>query len=345
MEKEAHSMHQEPKSGTRLKTPEEVILGTPGLSSDLRQKLVPIISALTRGGKIMASLISRGPLLGITGSAGKENIQGEEVQTLDRIGQDTFCQALGQTQKVRELLSEEEPLPTFFPESDPDGLLVAMDPLDGSSNISVNASIGSIFAIFRRSRTQEPEDLFGGDRREILAGAYILYSASTSFVMAIDQKTYLFTMDPSFGGEFLGTGEPVFFPSGGKIYSTNESYAPLWEQGIQDYITWVKTARQTVMTSRYIGALVGDLHRNLLKGGIYLYPAEGVPGKGHGKLRLLYEAYPMALICQFSGGIATDGVNPILSIKPGSDLHARVPLIAGPMDLVSEFHKRTGHPL
>ncbi|EQD79911.1 Fructose-1,6-bisphosphatase, partial [mine drainage metagenome] len=157
----------------------EIIFESKGLSPELKQKLVPIISAMTRGGKIMASLISRGPLLGITGSAGKENIQGEEVQTLDRIGQDTFCQVLGETKKVRELLSEEEPLPTFFPESDPDGLLVAMDPLDGSSNISVNASIGSIFAIFRRSSPSEKEDLFGGDGRELVAGAYILYSAST----------------------------------------------------------------------------------------------------------------------------------------------------------------------
>ena len=338
-------MDQGDKSTIRTKTPTEIILATPGLSPELKQKLLPIISALTRGGKIMSSLIARGPLLGITGSAGKENVQGEEVQTLDRIGQDTFCRVLEETQKVRELLSEEEPLPTFFPKSDPDGLLVAMDPLDGSSNISVNASIGSIFAVFRRSKTTGKENLFGGDDRELVAGAYILYSASTSFVMAIDQKTYLFTMDPSFGGEFLGTGEPLHFPAGGKIYSTNESYFPLWEKRIQDYILWVKSERQPVMTSRYIGALVGDLHRNLLKGGIYLYPAEGVPGKGHGKLRLLYEAYPMALICQFAGGIATDGIRSILSIKPGSDLHARVPLIAGPMDLVSEFHKKTGNPL
>ena len=338
-------MDQGLPSARRTKTPTEIILATPGIPDELKKKLLPIISALTSGGRIMASLIARGPLLGITGSAGKENIQGEEVQTLDRIGQDTFCQLLGETQKVRELLSEEEPLPTLFPRSDPDGLLVAMDPLDGSSNISVNASIGSIFAIFSQHPTSDQGAPFGGDKRELIAGAYILYSASTSFVMAIDQKTYLFTMDPSFGGEFLGTGEPLHFPTGGKIYSTNESYCPLWEKSIQDYISWVKTERKPVMTSRYIGALVGDLHRNLLKGGIYLYPAEGAPGKSHGKLRLLYEAYPMALICQFAGGIATDGYRSILSIKPGSDLHARVPLIAGPMDLVSEFHSKTGHPL
>ncbi|BAM07717.1 class 1 fructose-bisphosphatase [Leptospirillum ferrooxidans] len=338
-------MDQEPQSARRTKTPAEIILETPGIPDELKKKLLPIISALTSGGRIMASLIARGPLLGITGSAGKENIQGEEVQTLDRIGQDTFCQLLGETQKVRELLSEEEPLPTLFPQADPDGLLIAMDPLDGSSNISVNASIGSIFAIFSPPPSSDRGEIFGGDKRKLIAGAYILYSASTSFVIAVDQKTYLFTMDPSFGGEFLGTGEPLHFPSGGKIYSTNESYFPLWEKGIQDYITWVKSGRKPVMTSRYIGALVGDLHRNLLKGGIYLYPAEGAPGKNHGKLRLLYEAYPMALICQFAGGIATDGDRSILSIKPGSDLHARVPLIAGPMDLVSEFHTKTGHPL
>ncbi len=338
-------MREQFPSEQPLLTPMEVISRSPNFSTDEKRSLIPIFRAMVRGARIMSALIARGPLLGITGSAKKENVQGEEVQILDRIGQDTFSRIFEETHMVRELLSEEEPEPTLFPHADPKGLLVAMDPLDGSSNIAVNTSIGSIFSVFSPGPDHQPGDLFGGDDRTLLAGAYALYSASTSFVMAIDGKTYLFTMDPAAGGEFLGSGEPVFFPEGGKIYSTNESYAPRWSQEIQDYIIWVKYGRKPVMTSRYIGSLVGDFHRNLLKGGIYLYPAEGVPGKGRGKLRLLYEAYPMALICQGSGGIATDGQKPILSIRAEGDLHRRVPLIAGPMDLVAEFHEKTGHAL
>ncbi len=308
-----------------------------------RTPLLLVTAAIEQGGRKMAALLRKGPLLGITGSAHVRNIQGEDVQTLDQIGQETFLSLFRRTRAVLSVLSEESEMPEVLPFEEKHPLLLAMDPLDGSSNISVNAPIGSIFSVFHPQvpSPTSPEDLFLKVGFPLLS-AYLLYSVSTSLVLAFSGETRVFTLDPD-TGEFLGDGLPCRFPEKGKIYSTNEAYLPLWEKSLQEYVSWLKKDRNPAMILRYIGALVGDFHRNLLKGGIYLYPAEAGE-KSSGKLRLLYEAYPMAHIAKNSGGIATDGKQDILSIIPRS-VHQRVPLVVGPADLVCEFHERTGNPL
>ena len=309
-----------------------------------RTSLLLVTGAIEQGGRVMAALLRKGPLVGVTGSALVRNIQGEEVQKLDQIGQDTFLSLFRRSRAVMSVLSEEAEHPENLPYDQKNPLLVAMDPLDGSSNTSINAPIGSIFAVFRpplSSSSTAPEDLFLKAASPVLS-AYLLYSVSTSLVLSFSGETRVFTLDPD-TGEFLGVDMPFRFPENGKIYSTNEAYLPHWEKSLQEYVFWIKSERNPAMILRYIGALVGDFHRNLLKGGIYLYPAEAGE-KSSGKLRLLYEAYPMAHIAKNSGGIATDGKQDILSIVPRS-IHQRVPLVVGPSDLVYEFHERTGNPL
>ncbi|AFS54436.1 class 1 fructose-bisphosphatase [Leptospirillum ferriphilum] len=332
-------MYKNPSFGT----PFDFIMEKTSDNQTERTPLLLITAAIEQGGRTMASLLRKGPLLGITGSAQIRNVQGEEVQTLDQIGQETFLGLFRRSRAVLSVLSEEAEMPEVLPCDEKTSLLVAMDPLDGSSNISVNAPIGSIFSIFRppAPSSSSPEGLFLNASSPLLS-AYLLYSVSTSLVLAFSGETRVFTLDPD-TGEFLGDGSPWRFPDKGKIYSTNEAYLPRWEKPLQDYLSWIKKERNPSMILRYIGALVGDFHRNLLKGGIYLYPAEAGE-KTSGKLRLLYEACPMAHIARNAGGIATDGKQDILTIVPRS-VHQRVPLIVGSVDLVREFQERTGHPL
>ncbi len=327
-------------------TPFDLITQQTDPGNPERQTLISILHAIEQGGRKISALLQRGPLLGITGSTHAQNIQGEEVQAMDQIGQETFLTLFRQSGSVLGVLSEEAEHPDLLPVTHSAPCLVAMDPLDGSSNLSVNAPVGSIFALFRPSGHTSPsgESLFLDSSGNLIAAAYLLYSVSTTLVLAIGTETHSFTLDPS-TGEYLGSGVALKFPEGGKIYSTNEGYLPYWEKSLQQYMGWIKTDRNPAMILRYIGALVGDFHRNLLKGGIYLYPADVKNGKkSSGKLRLLYEAYPMAFIARNAGGIATDGTIPILSIVP-NNVHQRVPLIVGPMDLVREFQDHSGSPL
>lgn len=329
-------------------TPFDQIQKASGLERDERQSLNAIIAAIENGGRKIASLLRRGPILDITGSAHTKNVQGEEVQQMDQIAQDTFLTYFRQSGVVQALLSEESELPDLFPVDGTAPLLVAMDPLDGSSNLAVNASVGSIFAIFRpgvpRAGAKQEQDLFRDSAGGLFAACYLLYSVSTSLVLAIDESVHVYTLDPS-TGEFLGTGKSSRFPEGGKIYSVNEAYFPSWDAPLQEYIQWIKTHRKPSMIHRYIGALVGDFHRNLLKGGIYLYPPDASDrAKASGKLRLLYEAYPMAFIARAAGGMATDGQRSILDIRPDHH-HQRIPLVVGPSDLIREFQEKVGAPI
>ncbi|MHB1285754.1 MAG: class 1 fructose-bisphosphatase [Leptospirales bacterium] len=328
-------------------TPFDLIMQQTDPGDPERQTLISTIHAIEQGGRKISALLQRGPLLGITGSAHAQNVQGEEVQAMDQIGQETFLTLFRQSGSVLGVLSEEAEHPDLLPVTHSAPCLVAMDPLDGSSNLSVNAPVGSIFALFRPSGqdgSPSGETLFINSSSNLIAAAYLLYSVSTTLVLAIGREAHTFTMEPA-TGEYLGSGVALKFPEGGKIYSTNEGYLPSWEKPLQQYMGWIKTERNPTMILRYIGALVGDFHRNLLKGGIYLYPADIKNGKkSSGKLRLLYEAYPMAFIARNAGGIATDGTTPILSIVP-NNVHQRVPLIVGSLDLVREFQDHTGSPL
>ena len=222
--------------------------------------------------------------------------------------------------------------------------IVVFDPLDGSSNIDVNVSVGTIFGIWRRKSALDhlqDEDLLQPGS-ELVAAGYVIYGSSTMFVYTAGHGVHGFTLDPSIG-EFLLSHENITTPFSGTIYSVNEAYEPKWEQPVKDVVRRLKYGRDGDgnggMTARYIGSLVADFHRNLLKGGVYLYPP--TIGKPGGKLRLMCEAAPLAMVAENAGGYASDGHGPILEIVP-DDLHMRVPLYIGSRGDVLWIEKMLG---
>ena len=216
--------------------------------------------------------------------------------------------------------------------------VVLMDPLDGSSNIDVNVSVGTIFSIYRRithrGDATQLEDFLQPGKRQIAAG-YVIYGSSTMLVYTTGKGTHGFTLDPALG-EFYLSHENISIPEMGYMYSINEGNYAMFPDGIKKYIKFcqeIDSETRRPYTSRYIGSLIADVHRNMLKGGIYMYPSTAQSPKG--KLRLLYECNPVAMIVEQAGGIATDGENRILDLKP-TELHQRVPLICGSREMVRQ---------
>ncbi len=303
--------------------------------------LTRLLSSMQLASKIVNREINRAGLAhDILGKAGNENIQGEEQMKLDVFANDHFIHALKSQEEVCGIGSEEND--DFLGQKD--GLpatgkyVVLMDPLDGSSNIDVNVSIGTIFSIFHRvSPIGTPvtiEDFLQPGTHQIAAG-YVIYGSSTMMVYTTGKGVNGFTFDPSIGSFFLSHPN-LKFPASGNIYSMNEGNSGDCSQGIQDYLKWVKESDKDTRrpySARYIGSLVADFHRNLLKGGIYIYPATNKAPKG--KLRLLYEANPLAMLAEQAGGTCTDGTQRIMDIKP-SELHQRVPLFVGEKGMVAK---------
>jgi fructose-1,6-bisphosphatase I len=285
--------------------------------------------------KIIAASIRRAGLVNILGAAGVQNVQGEEQQKLDIFANETLKNCLKHTGRVCVMGSEEDddiiPVPPEYPVGK---YAVLFDPLDGSSNIDVNSAVGTIFSIYRRvsmhGRGTSADVLQPGCKQ--VAAWYVMYGSSTMLVYTTGQGAHGFTLDPTIG-EFLLSHPRIITPRVGKYYSVNESNFPRWDKGMQTAVRGLKgdltpdTADGvTPKNSRYIGSLVGDFHRNLISGGIFLYPADTKnPG---GKLRLMYEASPMAFLAEQAEGSATDGVNRILDIMPDK-LHQRTPLVIG----------------
>ncbi len=304
-----------------------------------------ILSQIIFAAKVVAAQVSHAGLVeDILGKAGKTNISGDDVQKLDIYANKVFINALNYIGKVCVMASEEEPdmipIPNEYPKGD---YVVMFDPLDGSTNIDVNVSIGTIFGIYRRmtdSGDGTLEDCLQTGHKLFGAG-YIIYSSSTILVYSTGTGVNGFSLDPSVG-EFILSHPDIKMPKRGKIYSTNEGNAPYWKKGTKEYIEYLKSENNTLKkpySSRYIGSLVADFHRNLLKGGIFLYPEDiKDPKKPTGKLRLLYEANPLAFIAEQAGGYASTGYEPILGIKPTA-LHQRVPLIIGSKDDVLEYEQ------
>ena len=287
-----------------------------------------LLSGITLATKIIEAQVRRAGLLDILGSTGLSNVQGEIVQKLDRIANDTILRCLGYRGNVGIMVSEEEDEPHIIKEcSDPDSYIVLFDPLDGSSNIDVNVSIGTIFSILQR-REELPagtamDHILQPGFRQVAAG-YVIYSSSTVMAYTTGDGVHMFTLDPGIGAYRL-TRERVTIPQDGNTYSVNEAYHAQFPEGIQRYLDWTKTdeANQSL---RYIGSLVADFHRTLLKGGVFLYPPTKKTPRG--KLRLLYEANPLAFLAEQAGGAATDGKQRILDKVPTA-LHERTPLIIG----------------
>lgn len=294
-----------------------------------------LINAIIVAAKVISREVTKAGLVDILGYAGRKNIQDERVQKLDDFANHTMIARLQACGEVCALGSEEDPDLITIPRQFRKGhYTVIFDPLDGSSNIDANVSIGTIFSVFRRISPDQDdgtlEDLLQPGYKQAAAG-YVLYGSATLLVYSLGHGVHGFTLDPSVG-EFLLSHESIRIPERGKIYSINEAYTNFWDPGIKSYIDYLKDPsadHKTSYSSRYIGSLVADFHRNLLYGGIFLYPADKKdPRKPHGKLRLTCECNPLAFLVEQAGGKASTGTERILDIVP-QELHQRVPLIIG----------------
>jgi fructose-1,6-bisphosphatase I len=276
----------------------------------------------------------------ILGAQGEKNIQGEEQQKLDVIADNAFIKAFELGGEVCGIASEEnDDFVAFENEISKNGKYVVLfDPLDGSSNIDVNVSIGTIFSIYRRispvGTIATLEDMLQCGTEQVAAG-YVLYGSSTMLVYTTGKGVNGFTLDPSIG-EYCLSHPNMIMPKNGRLYAMNEGNINECEEGLKHYISYCQSREnQTGMpySGRYIGSLVADFHRNLIKGGIYIYP--DVLSAPEGKLRLLYECNPLAFIAEQAGGLATTGRHRILEIQP-SRLHQRVPYFVGSKDMVEK---------
>lgn len=302
-------------------------------------ELSGILSSLRLVAKIIHRDINKAGLTNnIIGNSGVENVQGETQMKLDLFAHNTMKQALITREEVAGFASEEEEnFVAFDTERGRNAKYVILtDPLDGSSNIDVNVAVGTIFSIYRRvSPIGTPvtlEDFLQPGHKQVAAG-YIVYGSSTMLVYTTGNGVNGFTYDPSLG-VFCLSHENIQIPTNGKIYSINEGQYLKFPMGVKKYIKYCQEKDKSTdrpYTSRYIGSLVSDFHRNMLKGGIYIYPSATTYPKG--KLRLLYEGNPMAFLAEQAGGIASDGKDRILDIQP-KELHERVPLFVGSREMV-----------
>lgn len=289
--------------------------------------------------KIIARETTRAGLVSILGAAESENVHGERQQKLDLFADETIFKINDHTGRLCAMASEEhEEIIDIPPHFDTGKYILLYDPLDGSSNIDVNVSIGTIFAIHRKISTGERgtlEDVLqpGG---ALVAAGYVIYGSSTMMVYSTGQGVHGFTLDPSVG-EFLLSHENIRIPKTAKYYSVNQGNEKYWTAGVRRYVKWLQGIHGTghePLGHRYIGSLVADFHRNMLRGGIYLYPGDlKERSKPYGKLRLMYEAQALAFLVEQAGGYASDGIGALLDIKPHR-LHQRVPLFIGNRDLV-----------
>ena len=278
----------------------------------LDDEAILLLTEIASATKEISGKVRKAGLLGILGSAGKVNVQGEEVQKLDELANELLIESLRNCGKACQITSEEVEDCLVVSES---GYAVAFDPLDGSSNIDVNVSIGTIFSVHRDSVMKRG--------RELLAAGYVIYGPSTVLVISLGKGVSAFTLDPESGNYLLSHPE-IKLPEKGKIYSINEANREKWlSDGLREFIDYLKGEKYTL---RYVGSMVADVHRTLFKGGIFIYPAD--KKNTSGKLRLLYEASPMAFLIEQAGGLASTGEMNILDVVP-SELHQRVPVILG----------------
>ncbi|MEA9393073.1 class 1 fructose-bisphosphatase [Acerihabitans sp. TG2] len=306
-------------------------------------ELTALLSAIKLGAKIIHRDINTAGLVDILGTSGVSNIQGEVQMKLDLFANEKLKAALKARGQVAGIASEEEDnIVIFDGERSTSGkYVVLMDPLDGSSNIDVNVSVGTIFSIYRRitpmgSPVNETDFLQPGSQQ--VAAGYVVYGSSTMLVYTTGCGVHAFTYDPSIG-VFCLSHESVRFPATGNMYSINEGNYIKFPTGVKKYIKYCQEmdeATHRPYTSRYIGSLVSDFHRNLLKGGIYLYPSTATHPQG--KLRLLYECNPIAFLAEQAGGKASDGKNRILDIQP-EKLHQRSPFFVGTESMVNDAER------
>ena len=316
---------------TSVITIERFIIEQERLYPEATGELSNLLYDIALGAKIIAAAVRRAGLLNILGSAGAMNIQGEEQQKLDVFANEALKNSMSYTGRVCVMASEEDEEVITTDGNGPRGkYAVLFDPLDGSSNIDNNNPVGTIFSIYRRLSMEGNgtlKDVLQPGRNQVAAG-YIMYGSSVMMVYTTGQGVHGFTLDPTIG-EFVLSHPDIRTPESGMYYSVNESYFARWSPGMQRAVRGFHgdfPERIRGKNSRYIGALVADFHRNLVSGGVFLYPEE--THKPSGKLRLCYEASPLAFIAEHAGGSATDGLNRILDLVP-TELHQRTPLVIG----------------
>lgn len=306
-------------------------------------ELSRLLSSIKIASKIVNREVNKAGIADILGKAGNENVQGEEQMKLDVFANDIFIDALSHREIVCGIASEEKE--NFIEikgnenNAHMNNYVVLIDPLDGSSNVDVNVSVGTIFSIYRRvtpaGSPVKIEDFLQKGVNQVAAG-YVIYGSSTMLVYTTGNGVNGFTLDPSVGTYFLSHPN-MTYPKTGKIYSVNEGNYAKFPQGVKEYIKYCQEEEgNRPYTSRYIGSLVADFHRNMIKGGIYIYPSYA--HAPNGKLRLLYECNPMAFLAEQAGAKATNGFQRILEIEPTS-LHQRVPFFCGSVEMVEKVEE------
>ncbi|MBI5960022.1 MAG: class 1 fructose-bisphosphatase [Chloroflexi bacterium] len=328
-----------PPDERKLVTIERHILDQQGQHPGATGRLTSLLYDIALAAKLIARETTRAGIANILGATASENVHGETQQKLDVFADQVIFRMNDHTGRVCVMASEEHDDLLHIPQGNKPGYYVLIyDPLDGSSNIDVNAPIGTIFAIHRRI---EPGDGRGTladvlqPGHKLIAAAYVIYGSSTMMVYSTGNGVHGFTLDPSIG-EFLLSHSFITIPTPAKYYSANHGKQKFWTAGVQHYIEWLQgldAADHAPLEHRYIGSLIADFHRNLLRGGVFLYPADA--RQPSGKLRLTYEAQPLAFLAAQAGGYASDGVGDILDLQPKS-LHQRVPLFIGSRDLVEQ---------
>ena len=310
-------------------------------------ELSRIINAIRLAAKVVSYKVNKAGLVDIVGAAGEKNIQGEDQQKLDVYANEIFIQTLINREIVCGIASEEND--DFITVAGSDNnhnskYVVLMDPLDGSSNIDVNVSVGTIFSVFKRvtpvGTPVSIQDFLQPGTQQVAAG-YVIYGTSTMLVYTTGAGVNGFTLNPAIGTFYLSHPN-MQFPKNGTIYSINEGNYVHFPQGVKNYLKYCQLEEDDrPYTSRYIGSLVSDIHRNLIKGGIYIYPTSSK--SPHGKLRLLYECNPIAFITEQAGGKASNGISRIMEIQP-TNLHERAPFFCGSLNMVlksEEFIKNS----
>ncbi len=300
-------------------------------------RLTQLLYDIALAAKLIARETTRAGIADILGATTSENVHGETQQKLDVFADRVIFRLNDHTGRVAVMASEEHDELLHIPEHHTPGYYVLIyDPLDGSSNIDVNAPVGTIFAIHRKRTTTgahgtEADVLQAGT--ELVAAAYVIYGSSTMMVYSTGHGVHGFTLDPSIG-EFLLSHPDIRIPDTPQYYSVNHGYERDWGEGVRRYVRWLQALdapERAPLSLRYIGSMIADVHRTLLKGGVFLYPPDRA--HPHGKLRLTYEAQPLAFLCAQAGGYASDGVGDVLTLQP-RDLHQRVPLFLGNRALV-----------
>ncbi len=320
------------------------VLRRQSLHPDARGQFSALMTQIGVAGKLITAKVRRAGLIEIWGETGSVNVQGETVQKLDMIANDTLAAVLRLSGCVAVMASEEDEALVEVPAEMQGDYVVVFDPLDGSSNINANVSIGTVFGIYRRlgGEASLADVLRPGN--QLVAAGYLVYGSSTILVYSSGESVDAFTLDPS-AGEFFLVRENIRFADRASVLSINECNEPYWPTWVPEYLASVKARNapgERVVSSRHIGSLVADFHRNLIKGGVFLYPVDARTGRG--KLRLLYECNPLAFIAEAAGGASTDGKTRTLDIEP-EGLHSRCGLVIGPraeVEAVSALVDRHG---